>query len=45
MQDLHKALTKNIDETQVDLQVVMWTKSLIETIKDTREHLHKELKV
>jgi hypothetical protein len=47
IQVFHKELTKT-DETQVDLQttgmsVDMRTKSLLETTKNTREHLHKEL--
>jgi hypothetical protein len=47
-QGLCKELTENIDETQVDLQatrtsVDMRTKSLLETITDTREHLREEL--
>jgi fumarate hydratase class II len=43
-----KELTGKIDETHEDLQAIKTsvdkrTKSLLETIKDTREHLHKEL--
>jgi hypothetical protein len=43
-------LTQKIDEMQVDLQTTrtsidMWTKSLLETITDQREHLHEELQV
>jgi uncharacterized protein YtpQ (UPF0354 family) len=50
MLDLRKELTEKIDETQVDLQALRasvdtQTKSLLETITDTREHLHKELQV
>jgi 2-hydroxy-3-keto-5-methylthiopentenyl-1-phosphate phosphatase len=49
-QGLHKELTEKIDETQVDLQAIrssvdMRTKSLLETITDTQEHIHKELGV
>jgi hypothetical protein len=48
MQGLHEELTKKIAETQVDLQairtsVAMQTKSLLEAITNTREHLHKEI--
>jgi RNase adaptor protein for sRNA GlmZ degradation len=49
-QGLHKELAEKIDETQVDLQAIrtsvdMRTRSLLETITDTREHLHEELQV
>jgi hypothetical protein len=45
---LCKELTEKIDKTQVDLQAIRtvidtWTKSLLDTITDTREHLHEEL--
>jgi DNA anti-recombination protein RmuC len=47
-QGLCKELTEMIDEAQVDLQAIrtsvdMPKKSLLETIRDTREHLHEEL--
>jgi hypothetical protein len=47
LQGLCKELTVKIDETQVDLQPIrtsvdMWTKRLLETTTDTREHLHKD---
>jgi RNase adaptor protein for sRNA GlmZ degradation len=46
-QGLRKELTEKIGETQVDLQAIrmsidMRTKSFLETITDTREHLHEE---
>jgi hypothetical protein len=47
-QGLCKKLTKNIDETRVDLKAIrmsvdMLTKDLLHTIIDTREHFHEEL--
>jgi hypothetical protein len=47
-QGLRKELTEKTGETQVDLQTIRMSvdtqaKSLLETITDTREHLHKEL--
>jgi ElaB/YqjD/DUF883 family membrane-anchored ribosome-binding protein len=47
-QSLRKELTKVVNETQVDLEVTRTsvdtrTKSLLETITDTRKHLHEEL--
>jgi predicted nucleic acid-binding Zn-ribbon protein len=49
-QGLHKELSEKIDETQVDLQAIktsidMQTRTLPETITNTREHLHEELQV
>jgi hypothetical protein len=42
--DLGKKLSEKTDETQMDLQAIttsidVWTKSLLETIADTREKL------
>jgi hypothetical protein len=47
-QGLRKEMAEKIDETQVYLQAIrtsvdMLTKSLLETITDTREHFHEEL--
>jgi hypothetical protein len=47
-QSVHRELTQKINITQVDLQATrtsinMWTKSLLDTITDQREHLHEEL--
>jgi hypothetical protein len=47
-QGLHKELTKKFDKTHVDFQAIKTsidtrTNSLLKTITDTREHLHKEL--
>jgi hypothetical protein len=49
IQGLLNELTEKNDETG-DLQVIrmsinMWTKSLLETITDTREHLHEKLHI
>jgi hypothetical protein len=42
MQDLRKELAAEIDETQaIRTSVHTPTKSLLETITDTREYLHK----
>jgi uncharacterized protein YoxC len=48
MQGLRKELTETIDETEVNLQALrtsvdMRTQSLLETLTDTRDQLHKDV--